>query len=365
MHIQKKSHLALYTAFDTQNLTEIKTCPTFQVPLGGSVAWDSLWLPACCGLRFCLRGSGYQHQYCSLLKQEKIKKKKHSLVRALQQTCYAVMSQSTLQLLSNSFVPESESMGVVGRLVGVEGLRHWLKKLWMCVDNSCLQEPSTSPRRISWTKSGSILWQKSVFTYSSKRVFHLHWDFGSVWVRVCKTITMDPQNTAWLQCTSHKGLVRSRASLRTPPLSNRAIDRFFNQSLFPPGCTNQSSELSSLCLDSEVTSILTMISCIKEQINPIRQCFLNLSRDPCTFCMSPLSNTPNSSHQVISRDCNLVRPTRKTHKVYSGGWSQGQLWEGMDRFMENFFFFLQRFFLISVISSFILNFCSLIWLLMV
>lgn len=101
---------------------------------------------------------------------------------ALQQTKLLCHSQ---QLLSNSFVPESESMGVVGRLVGVEGLRHWLKKLRMCVDNSCLQEPSTSPRRISWTKSGSILWQKSVFTYSSKRVFHsdsvfhLHWDFGS------------------------------------------------------------------------------------------------------------------------------------------------------------------------------------------
>ncbi len=103
------------------------------------------------------------------------------------------------------------------------------------------------------------------------------------------------------QCTSHKGLVRSRASFRTPPLSNRAIHRFFNQSLCPPGCTNHSSELSSLCLDSEVTSILTMASCIKEQVHPKRQCFPNLSRDHCTFCVSPLSNTPDSSHQTINR----------------------------------------------------------------
>ncbi len=25
---------------------------------------------------------------------------------------------------------------------------------------------------------------------------------------------------------------------------------------------------------------------------------------PCIFCMSPLSNTPDSTHQRISRDCN-------------------------------------------------------------
>ncbi len=25
---------------------------------------------------------------------------------------------------------------------------------------------------------------------------------------------------------------------------------------------------------------------------------------PCNFCMSPLSNTPDSTHQLVSRDCN-------------------------------------------------------------
>ncbi len=24
---------------------------------------------------------------------------------------------------------------------------------------------------------------------------------------------------------------------------------------------------------------------------------------PCTFCMSPLSDTPDSTHQLVSRDC--------------------------------------------------------------
>ncbi len=24
---------------------------------------------------------------------------------------------------------------------------------------------------------------------------------------------------------------------------------------------------------------------------------------PCTFCLSPLSNTPDSTHQLVSRDC--------------------------------------------------------------
>ncbi len=50
---------------------------------------------------------------------------------------------------------------------------------------------------------------------------------------------------------------------------------------------------------------------------------------PCTFCMSPSSITPDSTHQLISRDCKTwsgcVR-YRETYKMCSAG---GTLWRGL------------------------------------
>lgn len=50
------------------------------------------------------------------------------------------------------------------RLEARARLKQLVKKSWMCVERSFLQEPSESPSRMSWMMSGSTLWQKSVFT---------------------------------------------------------------------------------------------------------------------------------------------------------------------------------------------------------
>lgn len=180
-------------------------------------------------------------------------------------------------------------------------------------------------QRVAASSDRNLYWPTAV-----KKTTHSQFSISRQML-MCKTIAMDHQNTAWLlfrQCTSHKGLERSRASFRTPPLSNRAIHRFFNQSLCPPGCTNQRSELSSLCLDSEVTSMLTTVSCIKEQINPIKECFLNLSWDLSKFCMSLFFNLIQLTISTISRDYKSW--------IWCIHWGrQKQWWDSQDSFEKH------------------------------
>ncbi len=48
---------------------------------------------------------------------------------------------------------------------------------------------------------------------------------------------------------------------------------------------------------------------------------------PCTFCMSSLSDTPDSTHQLISRDCKtwIGCLTRETYKMCRAGVLAGQV----------------------------------------
>ncbi len=55
---------------------------------------------------------------------------------------------------------------------------------------------------------------------------------------------------------------------------------------------------------------------------------------PCTFCISPLSNTPDSTHHLVSRDCKnwigclIIRETYKMCRA-RGPLGLGQVWEAL------------------------------------